>query len=208
MVWHCRGGAPISVHQCSFCKWIDFDDIGEQLISMTPMLDVNFGCGEFKAPEPWINIDHHAPYEPDVLANVFKLPPFIRGIQRAYCGHFLEHIPEGKVTEALIHIRDRMLTGGTIVVVGPDVNRAYQMYLENLISKEEYEHTLTSPPSHKPEWSGDVHHWDCNEQRVADFLSRAGFQAVTPTPIYSTLLNPYPVTARVGWQCAVMALNL
>lgn len=31
MVTHMRGGAPVSVRQCRSCRWIDFDDIRDQM---------------------------------------------------------------------------------------------------------------------------------------------------------------------------------
>jgi predicted SAM-dependent methyltransferase len=172
------------------------------------MMRINVGCGEFKAAYPWVNIDHHEPYKPDIIADVFSLPPEVHDVEMAYLGHFLEHIPEDRVVQALTSIKDRMVTGGNICIVGPDVNKANAMYTNGKISKPELMATMKSPTDHAPDWAGDTHYWNCTEERVVDFLDAADFTGVTPVPISSMALNPYPVTARVEWQCAVIAYKL
>lgn len=172
------------------------------------MMRINVGCGEFKAPYPWVNIDHHEPYKADITADVFNLPDTVHDVEMAYLGHFLEHIPEARVEEALRAIKERMVTGGNICIVGPDVDRAAKMYKDGLISKPELMATMKSPDDRTPEWAGDTHYWNCTEARVIDFLDAADFTGVTPVPIASMALNPYPVTARSAWQCAVIGYKL
>lgn len=172
-------------------------------------MKLNIGCGEFSAPRPWLNVDtiQLNSINPDVIADVFGLPSYIQNLEAVYCGHFLEHIKPEKVTAALTTLKERMRPQAKICVVGPDVHRAYKMMLEGKLDKETYQHTQKSPPDHAPEWDGDFHHWDCHEEAVVEYLRRAGFADITPVPIRSHLLDAFPVTARVAWQCAVLATN-
>lgn len=170
-------------------------------------MKLNIGCGEFNAPKPWLNVDtvQLGGINPDLIADVFGLPAQVRDLEAVYCGHFLEHIEEHKVVRALSILRERMRPGAPICVVGPDVHRAYDMYLQNQLDERTYQSTKKSPPGHSPEWDGDYHHWDCDESKVADFLRRAEFKNVTAVSINSSLLNDFPVVARDAWQFALLA---
>lgn len=172
---------------------------------------INVGCGSFRAPMPWVNIDHTdlGDIRPDILADARELPPEIHGVTAAYLGHFLEHIPEDEVVHVLQCIRERMIPEARILVVGPDVKKARAMYEAGKLDATTLQHAGKSPPDWKPEWPGDVHHWDCDEKKVFYFLMEAGFSTAAIIDISqpNRFMNAFPVVARDAWQCAVVALN-
>lgn len=170
---------------------------------------INVGCGSFRAPAPWVNIDHTnlGDIRPDIMADARELPSEVNGVTTAYLGHFLEHIPEDEVVSVLKAIRERMVPGGRLLVVGPDVKKAAAMHDQGTLDTATFLAAHKSPDSWVPEWPGDVHHWDCNEEKVLNFLNAAGFSTVAIVPINSRIVRTFPVTALDAWQCAVIAIN-
>lgn len=173
------------------------------------MTKLNVGCGEFRA-KGWLNVDVVASkthrIKPDLVVDVFDLPPDITSLDSVYCGHFLEHLRPNRIVPCLVHLRSRMRPGAEIAVVGPDVNRATNMYREGKLDEQTWRacHATLGDS----EWEGCNHYWDCSEGEVIDYLKEAGFMGVRPVDIGSPELNPYPVVARVRWQCAVLAMAI
>lgn len=171
-------------------------------------MKLNVGCGEYRA-HGWLNIDvvrrEDLRIVPDLVVDVFDLPPEIKDLEAVYCGHFLEHLQPERVVDCLKHLRSRMAPGAEIAIVGPDIHKATAMYRQGTLDMGTWQACHKSKPTDEEGWVGANHYWDCHEQAVAEFLTEAGFTSVMPIPIISARLNSFPVVARVVWQCAVLA---
>ena len=55
-------------------------------------MKLNLGCNDFKL-KGFINIDIDPRVNPDVVADVCKLPYEDNSVEEIYAGHVLEHIP-------------------------------------------------------------------------------------------------------------------
>ena len=83
---------------------------------------LNLGCGDHRAPAPWVNIDRWPGVHPDVVASADALPFRSGSVERLYCGHLLEHLEwETELPEALAEIRR---VTDSVCFVGPDYDRA------------------------------------------------------------------------------------
>jgi hypothetical protein len=168
---------------------------------------LNVGCGEFKA-KGWWNVDMVEIGEgynitPDQIVDVsLPLPENIDALTMVYMGHFLEHIHPAHIQIVFDRIKERMLKGARICVVGPDVRRAKVMYDNGQIDKAQYDNCRAGAGA--AHWPGDYHYWDCYEEGVVLKLTWAGFRNITPVPMNSRALDDWPVTARTDWQCAVI----
>lgn len=169
---------------------------------------LNVGCGEFMAPG-WWNVDvvlreNHYNIKPDQVIDVREpLPENIEMLTMVYMGHFLEHIQPDQINPMLNNVKSRMLPGAMICIVGPDVNRASEMYWAGRIDEDLWRHTQAGAGA--KDWEGDFHYWDCNERDVATFLMEAGFADVRILDIVTNReLTAWPVVARDAWQCAVI----
>lgn len=196
---------------------------------------VNVGCGPYRAPEPWVNLDAHRGHgvEPDVLVDDPMRPlDFVvadEGIDRVYLGHVLEHIPWPEVPIFLQHIYDNVLPGAVVMVVGPDVLRIIKRWHEGLdpegfllvesclenpwdrcYGEEGYGVMPASPETgweeKEPRWKHSRHWWNCYENRVLYALhAYTKFEGITPHPIDTANLGIWPLVAYTQWQCAVSA---
>lgn len=176
-------------------------------------MKLNLGCGPYYAVG-WTNVEYPgAQYRCDVEADFLApLPPELTDLEAVYMGHFLEHLPLGEIPSALRALRDRMLPGAPIAVVGPDTKKAYDMFTRGLIPFSLYELCKR----HKNPTPGHSHLWDCTEELVVHLLSSAGFTSVAPIPLSpaqaqdpssltAMVLRDFPVVAYDAWQCAVVA---
>jgi hypothetical protein len=187
----------------------------------------NVGCGPYRAPAPWINLDCHEGdnVHPDVLVDAENpLGGFEPGtVERVYLGHVLEHVPWPEVPLFLQQLDDKLTPGGEICVVGPDVYRIIKRWHENLdpegwplvesclenpwgrcYAEEGYAVTEGIEPD--SQWKYARHWWNCYETRIVYALEKhTHLVDITPQPITPEALGGWPLTAYTEWQCAVTA---
>jgi hypothetical protein len=140
---------------------------------------------------------------PDIIGSLTALPSELDNVGAAYCGHVLEHLPYSDVAPALRGLRQRMVPGGRILAVGPDVDRAAKMLAEGAMSEEE--HDLAGVGGAQ-RWHGDYHHWACTEALLLQSLEDAGFRDVRALPVNDVALGGWPVASYAKWQAAVTGL--
>jgi len=89
---------------------------------------LNLGCADRYA-EGWHNVDHEAcPHRRDETVDLTgPLPWPDHSITHVYAGHVLEHLTRDQCLKLLTDLRDRMVPGGQIMVVGPDIELAQRM---------------------------------------------------------------------------------
>lgn len=177
-------------------------------------MKLNLGSGPYYATG-WTNVEYPGTqYRCDLEADFLApLPPEITNVEAVYMGHFLEHLPLGEIPAALRALRDRMVPDAPIAVVGPDTERAYDMFTRGVIPFSLYELCK----KHDNPTPGHSHLWDCTEDLVVHLLSAAGFASITPVNlsaasrdpaqrhIVQLVLGDFPVTDYAAWQCAVLA---
>lgn len=167
-------------------------------------IKLNFGCGEHYV-KGWTNIDYESPHRRDVTVDLrqpHKLP-FRQGtVTHAYFGHVLEHLHVEDVTDLLSHVRTLMVPGGEIMIVGPDVIKGREMYNRGQIQ----ERLLLQMINGEHRWPGDAHLWQCHAKAVVELLRNSGWCQVQSIDVVS-VHSMWPLTSRVGWQCAVTAQN-
>lgn len=188
-------------------------------------MKLNVGCGEHYAPG-WVNTDviPRDPVVPDLI--VPRTPPWPienNAASAVYLGHVLEHIAWPYVGDFLAEVR-RIATGGApVMAAGPDVWRTLVAWKRGQVVDELVQSVLehqekdpgTWAPDTEDSWSGGPHYWNSSPERIADQLTRAGFEDVA---IVSDEAH-VPVTASLQWggiawpavnytplwQCAVFA---
>lgn len=181
-------------------------------ISGINYLGLNPGCGPYYM-DGWLNTEYQSDmlssegdgktYHADLYCDYFDLPNLVeeQSFDKIYFGHFLEHIYEDRVVECL-HIAKSLLTsGGVLMVVGPDYNKALQMGITDpfltQIGKHDYNGDPDSPYSHK---------WESTEERTIEFMRQAGFKNVMPVSATGTLRPEWPNTATDAWQLFVVGI--
>lgn len=162
---------------------------------------VNLGCGDRYQPG-WVNVDHAAsPHRKDATVDLADdLPWGLGELTHVYAGHVLEHLPLDVCRLLLTRLLPCMAPAGTIMVVGPDVDRAQQMAEAGTL-----EVTMESLRCGAGRWPGDEHQWACTPTIIVDLLDVAGWSDVTDVGI--SAVDPlWPVADRTPvWQCAISA---
>lgn len=162
---------------------------------------VNLGSGDLPAPG-WVNVDHGTPHPHDIDADLTgPLPPELAGIEYAYAGHVLEHLTPEQVIALLERLRERMVPGGQLMAVGPDVNRARAMHARGELDDE----WLRLVVEGGDRWPGDRHQWECEPGRLVELLTKAGWIEAREVPLLSVSQIDWPIAAYLEWQCAVTA---
>jgi len=185
---------------------------------------LNVGCGSFRAPPPWLNLDCHDGdgVHPDEVVDPDRplaTYPDNR-VDRVYMGHVLEHIPWPDVPAFLADIHRALRPGGEICVVGPDILRVLKRWKEDLDPEgwDLIESILENPWDRcygetgygliyeEPRWKHSRHWWNCYEARVVFlFRQHTEFVDVEPQPIHPEQLGSWPLVAYTLHQCAVTA---
>jgi predicted SAM-dependent methyltransferase len=165
------------------------------------MLQVNVGCGEFRA-EGWLNLDIYSGEEgqpkPDIIASADSMPFADGVVDRLYAGHVLEHIELDHIPYVLKEFRRVLKEDGGLLIVGPDLTRAEESYPEMIPDIRDGGHR----------WPGDAHLWESREATMVEILQREGWDTAVADIAPVFLSGKWPVTAGVGWQFAIFATKL
>lgn len=166
---------------------------------------VNAGCGTHYA-EGWLNTDLRTTEEtrPDLIVTSDDPFPFPDGAAtHVYMGHVLEHLDWEQVPGFLTEAKRVLQPGGEILATGPDVLRTLEQWKRNRQGWDLVESVLENQwlPG-TTDWPNALHHWNCNEARMTDQITAAGFIDVTPT---TRPPEGWPVMNWSDWQCAVFA---
>jgi predicted SAM-dependent methyltransferase len=163
------------------------------------MLDLNVGSGDFPAPQPWLNVDVNPIRNPDVLAELDDLPFADGEAARIYAGHVLEHIPVLEVVGVLREFRRVLSPSGSLMVVGPDVVKAFPMFCDGKILTADYRDMLYSNSEHT---LMDGHAWPCVEPMVDQMMRAAGF-TTRSLDVRDLQHSEWPVVSFVEFQFAI-----
>jgi hypothetical protein len=163
---------------------------------------VNLGCGDRYAEGGWWNVDHAgSPHRKDETVDLRgDLPWSTSSITHVYAGHVLEHLTLDACHRLLAQLLHRMVPGGQIMVVGPDLFRAQAMAEAGTLDV-----TMDSLRYGADRWDGDRHLWECNPEIIIALLIDAGWTGIVEVGI-ENVPDFWPVADRRPlWQCAVSA---
>lgn len=162
---------------------------------------LNLGSGPHYAPG-WVNVDVWDAREqgfrgPDVVASVFDLSVFPDdSFTACYLGHFLEHLPWGRIPEAFREIRRVCRPGATVMAVGPCILRAIQTKQPaDLIL------AIVADPRAHPD-DGGAHSWTPTEELTRVALLDGGLTDVFTVPIVGVAKPTWPNPSTAPWQTA------
>lgn len=164
-------------------------------------MKLNLGAGDRYA-DGWHNVDWPgSPHTKDETVDLTGPLPWPAGtIQLAYAGHVLEHLTLDQCLHLLAALRPCLTVDGTLLVVGPDLDRA-----RTLAAAGTLDVTLESLQYGAHRWPGDEHQWECTPRLVEQLLTAAGWQGIHEVPI-GDVDAVWPVAdRRPVWQCAVKA---
>lgn len=145
---------------------------------------LNVGCGPYRTNLPnWINTDVvHIPghTEPDVVVTPEEPFPFEdEQFTRIYMGHVLEHVPYERVNDFLQMVKSKVVRGGWVMVVGPDVKKCMRLWKEGKVTDERVfgglEDDQWDTPDNVGQWFGARHQWNAYDERLQRLVSDAGF---------------------------------
>lgn len=154
----------------------------------------------------WTNVD--ALDFPGVNIKMNLLEPFsdeIANIEIAYIGHFLEHLTHEECVSFLTNVREKMAPGGSLIIIGPDVEKSTVWFNSGRMPKELYDTTQKHGeiPVDEPWNRRDVHVWDCTATAVVGLCKRAGWATATEIPIGE--MKGAPMIDASNWQFCVIA---
>lgn len=92
-------------------------------------MKLNLGCHVWKL-DGFTNVDIDPKMNPDVLADVLKLPFEDNSVDEIYAGHIIEHLNKKQSEEAIIEWKRVLKPGGIITITIPDFFTGMYM-LEN-----------------------------------------------------------------------------
>lgn len=169
------------------------------------MLRLNLGCGQYRAPLGWINVDHPSTeFDPSITAEVYcdivDLPFKDSVADQVYMGHIIEHLSNEDLATALYEVERILTPGGTCMIVSPDMDRIDAMedvpdWLNDAMKVtnegRDGEHHKWVPTASKVlSLLEDEYAWDAKEVDLAE-IAKLG--------------SIWPVTAWTEWQFAIEA---
>lgn len=162
-------------------------------------MKINIGCGD-RYVAGWHNVDvAEMPHQKDQIVDLTDPLPWEPACaDRIYAGHVLEHIPLPGCRMLLPRLLQVLKPGGTLMVVGPDCDKAWHMQQAGTLDV-----SLDSLRYGASRWSGDQHHWECTKAQLVILLIEAGFMIDIPT-MDTIVADGWPV-ADPGpkWQAIV-----
>ena len=158
-------------------------------------MNVNLGCGTYPA-EGWVNVDRR-PFEgTDFVIRGTGLPWADESVENVYAGHVFEHLTyDAELPHMLAEIHRVLHPLGTLMVVGPDMDRAIESFPDHV--------SHIWPGLDLSDEPGARHQWISKVPEMSAALLAAGFDG-EEIPITS-VPNTWPVVSRIGWQFAIQA---
>lgn len=174
--------------------------IHQRRLRNRPEPRVNLGCGNHQV-DGWINVDVtlNDAVRPDVVADLSQLPFRDGSLSSVYCGHVLEHLSLEDAASAVAAVHAALATTGSLLAVGPDVDRARRLAEAGALSHEEYHMAAYGAGR----WPTDVHLWQCTEDQLVEVCRAGGFVRIKP--VDPATITGWPITSRAPWQCGVIA---
>ncbi len=180
---------------------------------------LNVGCGGNRAPEPWVNIDRSLgspvredghrdfPCHPDVIADARSLPYDDASVSAIFASHVLEHIEYDEVHLAVEEFHRVLEPGGTLMVIGPDLDRCVGRF-EELVIPIWSGRVLTAEDGPFASWPGAAHMYPPTAANTLPLIA-AVFPNVREVPA-EEVDDFWPMGApargdNAGWQFAFMA---
>lgn len=152
-------------------------------VKETTSRQLHLGCGDVRI-SGWCNVDIDPRTAPDLVDDIMKLEKFPDAFaDTIYACHVLEHVPHEDVPRVLRAWRRVLVTGGTVYISVPDLDRIVRIYTEH------WDHFQTRPNT---PWIGliyggqsdryDFHRTGFNLCWMTELLERAGFEDVREYP--------------------------
>ena len=155
-------------------------------------MKLNLGSGPFPAGDGWTNVDAHELEGVDLVANILDLPLEDGSVELIYAGHVFEHLTYlDQLPIALEEMKRILAPGGTMMVVGPDLDRARAGWPHEVDGM-----WPTDPDGLEPM----LHSWPPTAPMMRDALVHAGWNAAE-IPI-ADVPKLWPVVSYIGWQFA------
>lgn len=164
---------------------------------------INLGCGDRYAPG-WINVDWAgSPHRKDQEVDLTQpLPWPDESVEYIYAGHVLEHLTLEQCQGLLAELLRCSVDYGQLMVVGPDLPKAYQMLEEGTLDVP-----IESLLYGAERWSGDKHLWESSMLVTAELIRDAGWGDLTQR-LLSDVAQSWPIAdPRPQWQFAIHALK-
>lgn len=164
------------------------------------MIKLNLGCGPYRAPIGWLNIDHpSAEGDPNISADIYcdaiDLPFRDSVADRVYTGHLIEHFSEADLYSFLAEVERVLDSEGVWMVVSPDMDR-----INALENPEPW--LLEAMALGNEGREGEHHLWQPTEKGVLDLLEHEGWNA-QPVDLSTIKRDGWPLTAWTDWQFAL-----
>lgn len=157
-------------------------------------LRLNLGSGPHPTPGGWLSVDSDPAHSPAVLADVGALPFDDDSAEALYAGHLLEHVPLAAIAPVLAEWRRVLASGGELVIVGPDIDRAVDQGEPAWLIAQIVAHGGDGPASHA---------WTCSETVLRHLLEQAGW-TVQPVDVGTISEPEWPNYApQARWQLAL-----
>jgi ubiquinone/menaquinone biosynthesis C-methylase UbiE len=136
---------------------------------MSDLVKVNLGCGTHKL-DGFINIDESDHCNPDLIADVLKLPFDDGYADIIYAGHILEHIRPKQIFTALREWKRVLKSGGTIYIVIPDFIKAWSLHMSRDLTWEEVNGVILGMDSFSGVGEGSWHKQLTSEEHTGPFI--------------------------------------
>lgn len=159
---------------------------------------LNLASGNHYQPEWGVNVDLYFPA--DVKADAGVLPFRDGAFDRAYLGHFLEHVPWPAIPTLLAEVRRVMAPGSTVAAVGPCIHLAVATAQPRWLLE-----AILSDPRTVDDQPGIHHAWTPTEELTVVAMERGGFTDVRSVPVAAVDRPEWPNPTTAPWQCAVLA---
>lgn len=146
------------------------------------LLGINLGSGHTPIPE-FLNIDTDWAIASDVVGTVEKLKVANNKVGTIYTSHLFEHTNRTRSLKILEEWHRALISGGTLYIAVPDLEKLFQIYLENIASYEDDEARARADKACRIIYGGqtnafDYHYYGYSFVTLKYLLERVGFQKI------------------------------